>query len=127
FIMRAFRSIPLCAAFVVRSLGEAQAYLDGTGHYADRLNYPFPDGLLIALRAGDDFASLLTAVFADFPKLPVFILSGGATPGEVESAYRLGAKEVIEKPSNADALRELLQRLAHDLCENTLHSSPDMV
>lgn len=123
--MRAFRAIPFCTLFVAREIQDAQAYLTGLGPYADRLSYPLPDAILTHFQIGKESAlPFITWLSASFGKIPVFILTGGTRPEETEKAYRLGVKEVIQKPAGLHALRELFNRLASDLCEETPPSSP---
>lgn len=59
---------------------------------------------------GMDGIEVLRRIRAVYPDLPVIILSGWASPGQLESARRLGVTDVLQKPVALKTLsRALLQ------------------
>src|SRR5437764_192068 len=116
-IRRAFSS-GTCTAFVCRNTSEARAYLTGAGMYSDRERFPFPDLFITDLRLGDEsgvkFLEWLRAR-ADLKELPVVVLSGTATPKDIQEVTRLGAARILQKPGDANALMWLLIKLSSDL------------
>jgi hypothetical protein len=125
-LMRAFRAVPLCSAYVARNIREARAYLSGAGIYEDRVNFPFPDGMLIGFRTGRSAVEEIGSLAEQIQTLPSFVLTGGASPKEIDFITGLGIKEVIQKPSSLEALRELVHRLVQDICAETPPTSPDI-
>jgi DNA-binding NarL/FixJ family response regulator len=121
-IRRAFSNFPLCSAFVCRNTSEARAYMIGAGMYADRERYPVPTAVVSDVclegESGVDFLRWLrnTAAFAN---IPVYILTGSASPEQVDAASKLGAAGVFSKPVKIQALQELIRSIAVDLCKNT--------
>lgn len=117
-IRRALTSIPHCSSFVCRNTSEARAYVLGAGLYARREAYPVPDTILCDLRLGDEsgvqFIEWLTRT-REVERIPVIVLTGEATPKEMEAAAGFGARKVLRKPHNPDALREMLAQLANEL------------
>src|SRR3989441_1033220 len=61
----------------------------------------------------DDLGHPETTSFGDFdPGLPVIIMTGLATRGEIAEARRLGVTEIIEKPEVLKRFSEALTRVA---------------
>ena len=119
-IQRAFRGMPYCTSFVCRNGSEARSYFLGEKHYSDRLNFPLPDGVILGFRYGTD-SGLLEFIkwIADSPDwagIPVVILTGGTTPKDVDTAFRVRAKQVLAKPTGMEALKEMLTELAREMC-----------
>jgi CheY-like chemotaxis protein len=117
-IKRAFTG-EACRAFVCRNTSEARAYFLGSGMYSDRELFPFPDLFVTDLRLGEESGiQFLTWVRAvDGSKdLPVVVLSGAATPGDILAVQRLGVTSVLIKPSDPIALQDMLILASRELC-----------
>jgi CheY-like chemotaxis protein len=118
-IKRAFANAG-CSAFVCRNTSEARAYLLGSGMYADRHRFPFPEFFVTDIRLGHesgvDFLAWIRAR-NEWPDLPVIVLSGAATPDELRAVKRMGVTRVLQKPSDTIALQDLLIMLAREFCE----------
>lgn len=69
-----------------------------------------PDAVFLDIvMPGMDGIEVLRRIRVVYPDLPVIILSGWASPGQLESARRLGVTDVLQKPV---ALRTLSRALA---------------
>lgn len=91
----AFRRVSRIALIGMVTDGvEAIAYLAGTGDYANRHRFPFPDLLLLdmclPLKSGLDVLAWLQ--HQSFPELKVAVLSGSIDPLERQKAINLGAR-----------------------------------
>lgn len=119
-IRRAFEGVPSCGAcFLARNTSEAKAYLKGAGMYSDRDKFPFPHAIITDLRMpGGTGIELFQEIQNDpeLTKIPVIILTGSASPAEMEAAQQIGPTQVLRKPSNLEELKRLLQTLAKNLC-----------
>jgi len=105
---------------VAQLLAEAFA---SQGH-ATAIRYTGEDGLAYLTRERPDAVVLdvrlprltgvavLRQIRATDPTLPVIIMTGLATPGEIDEARRLGVTEVIEKPDILRHFSEALARIA---------------
>lgn len=116
-IRRAFTN-SLSWAFVCRNTSEARAYLLGAGMYADRSKFPAPEIFVTDVRLGEESGVQFLDWMRDQPNLrniPVIVLTGSATPQEVETARKLGASRILQKPGNPFALEEMLSDLASEL------------
>jgi CheY-like chemotaxis protein len=117
-IKRAFTS-GSCRAFVCRNTSEARAYFLGSGMYSDRELFPFPDLFVTDLRLGEESGIQFLAWVRAFDKaknLPVVVLSGAATPGDILAVQRLRATRVLIKPADAIALQDMLTLASRELC-----------
>jgi CheY-like chemotaxis protein len=117
-IRRAF-SIGPCRAFVCRNTSEARAYFLGSGMYADRGLFPFPDLFITYLRLGEESGIQFPAwvrTFTPALNLSVVILSAAATPGDILAAQRLRATRVLIKPADPIALKDMLILASRELC-----------
>jgi CheY-like chemotaxis protein len=87
-------------------------YLQGTGKYANRAAYPFPDLLLLDLKmprlSGLDVLKWLRADPCCHA-LPVIIFSGSGLEKDVQQAYRLGANTYFQKQGDPRVLINLLR------------------
>lgn len=87
-------------------------YLRGEGPYADRVEHPFPDLVLLDLKmplvSGVEVLEWLGREH-ECPELPVIMLSGSALSADVERAYRLGVKTYFTKPHSVSELSDLLR------------------
>ena len=118
-IKRAFAATHSCHAFVCRNLSEAKDYIRGSGMYATREKFPFPNAVIcdmhLGLESAVDFLKWIKASEA-FRSMPVFVLSGTASTRECALARDLGAAEVLRKPAKFEDLRSMMQDLAGKLC-----------
>ena len=111
-IQRAFRANGVKDPIqVVYSGEEAIAYLKGEGRFGDRLQFGFPSFIITDLKMshGDGF-SVLEALRQNpqWAIIPAVILSGSADEDDIKHAFLLGAKSYLQKPSDFDELRKML-------------------
>src|SRR4051812_2939368 len=101
-IQRAFKKVPDCGTLsLCRNTSEARAYLQGAGMYLNREQYPFPDVVVSDFRMPGGTGVELVQWIRDQPalaSLPVVILTGSASPTEMEGASAAGATHVLRKP-----------------------------
>jgi CheY-like chemotaxis protein len=95
---------------------QAISYLEGEGHYADRIGSPFPSVIFtdIHMPTMDGFAVLHW--LRNHPKcglLPVMVFSSSNDDSDIEKAYRLGANAYLVKPSSVTELQASV-RAAHE-------------
>ena len=117
-IRRAFTNTA-CNAFVCRNTSEARAYLLGAGMYADRSQFPFPEIFVTDIRLADESGVQFLQWMRhkpEFARLPVIVLSGAATPLEIQQSKDLGASRIVQKPGEPRALQELLVDLSREFC-----------
>jgi CheY-like chemotaxis protein len=90
---------------------EAIAYLEGSGRYRDRAQFPLPAVVLLDLnmpkRNGFEVLSWIRAR-PEFKHLIVHILSASMRQVDVKAALDLGANSYLVKPSRIEALSELM-------------------
>jgi DNA-binding response OmpR family regulator len=73
-----------------------------------------PDAVVLDIRLPDiDGISVLRQIRSTDAALPVIIMTGLATPGEIAAARRLGVTEIIEKPEVLKHFSEALDRVAN--------------
>lgn len=102
----AYISNPL---YVVSTGPEAMAYLQGTGKYRSRDEYPLPDLLLLDLKLpGYSGFEILTWVRAqpELAGLRILVLTSSDQMKDVNEAYRLGANSFLTKPYDFQNLVE---------------------
>jgi DNA-binding response OmpR family regulator len=124
-IRRAFASED-CRAFICRNTSEARAYFLGSGMYADREHFPFPDLFVTDLRLGEESGIQFLAwvrAFEQAKNLPVMVLSGAATPSDIQAVQRLRAARVFIKPADPIELQDMLILAARQLCPSANRSS----
>jgi CheY-like chemotaxis protein len=101
--------------FVVRDGAEAIGYLQGEGKYANRVEYPLPDLLLLDLKMPkvDGFQVLrwVRQQPAGLSLLPVVVLTSSENIRDVKVAYELGANSFIVKPMEFENVVELSKTL----------------
>jgi DNA-binding response OmpR family regulator len=117
-IRRAFTG-QTCWAFICRNTSEARAYFLGSGMYADREVYPFPELFITDIRLGEESGIQFLAwvrAFDDAKDIPVIVLSGAATRSDILAAQTLGAARVLIKPSDPIALQDMLIVTSRELC-----------
>lgn len=117
-IRRAFTG-QTCRAFICRNTSEARAYFLGSGMYANRELYPFPELFVTDLRLGEESGIQFLAwvrAFDGAKDLQVIVLSGAATPSDILAVQSLGANRVLIKPSDPIALQDMLIATSRQLC-----------
>jgi DNA-binding response OmpR family regulator len=73
-----------------------------------------PDAVVLDVRLPDiDGITVLRQIRSTDAALPVIIMTGLATPGEIAAARRLGVTEIIEKPEVLKHFSEALDRVAN--------------
>jgi CheY-like chemotaxis protein len=102
---------------------QAIAYVQGTGKYADRVEFPFPCLVLLDLKLpyvmGLDVLKWIRQHSG--AALPVVILTASAEDADIATAYRLGASAFLSKPSEAKQLADMAMAIKHFwLTYNTL-------
>ncbi len=122
FLARAFESVVVTPVASLGSGDEAVAYLAGSGKYADRDAYPYPDFVVTDLKMpqGDGFTVLEhLKQNPDRSIIPTVVLTGSQDNDDIKKAYWLGASGYHVKPSSPMGLRILVKAL-HDywlMCE----------
>jgi DNA-binding NtrC family response regulator len=72
-----------------------------------------PDAVVLDIRLPTmGGVAVLRQIRSTDPTLPVIIMTGLATPGEIAEARRLGVTEIIEKPEVLKRFSEALARVA---------------
>jgi two-component system response regulator (stage 0 sporulation protein F) len=71
-----------------------------------------PDGVVLDVRLpAMNGIAVLRHIRATYPALPVIIMTGAATLGEIDEARGLGVTEIIEKPEILKHFSEALARI----------------
>jgi CheY-like chemotaxis protein len=85
------------------STDEMMAYLRGAGIYQDRMEYPFPEVIVMDLRlpggSGLEAQALLRSTLK-FRNVPIIAISSSERTGSLKSAVDLGADSYLCKPFN---------------------------
>ena len=77
------------------------------------LKHERPDAVVLDIRLpGLGGVAVLREIRATDPALPVIIMTGLATPGEIAEVRRLGVTEIVEKPEVLRHFSEALGRIA---------------
>lgn len=103
--------------FLVASVADgsqAIAYLNGEGHYADRVRFPLPDLILLDLKmpCADGFEVLnWIRTSAELRETKVLILSGSELQEDIRQAYAAGANSYFVKPIGFEALINLMRNI----------------
>lgn len=98
----------------VRSSMEAQAYLNGTGIYADRQFYPVPVLVLLDMKAPRlDGLDLIKWIRTQpgFRSLPVVVFAASKVEAEMKKAYDSGANSYLVKPVHFEELVEVIKTI----------------
>ena len=101
--------------FVVRSGEEAMDYLEATGKYAHRAEFPLPDLILLDLDLpGVSGLRVLQRIRNDpwLSGLRVIVLTNSDGFHDINAAYELGANAFIVKPQRFEDYPRLLRTLA---------------
>ena len=92
---------------------QATQYLQGSGRFADRQAYPFPDLILLDLKMpvidGFEFLNWLRS-HPLFSNLPVVVLTGSTYPPDIHRAHQLGANGFVEKSGELPDFDSALQQ-----------------
>ena len=95
---------------------EAIDYLNGSGPFADRQEYPLPALLLLDLKmprvTGFDVLEWLRHQ-EELRRTPVIVLSSSNHDRDVRRAYDLGANSYLLKPVGLEGLLVLAQAIQH--------------
>lgn len=77
------------------------------------LSHERPDVVVLDIRLPKlNGVAVLRQIRASDPSLPVIIMTGLATPGEIAEVRRLGVTEIVEKPEILKNFSEALKRIA---------------
>ena len=91
---------------------QAIAYLSGDGVYSDRSKYPFPSLVLMDLnmpmKSGFDVLEWIRTQPA-LKRVAVMILTASQRQEDVTRTFELGATAYLVKPSNLQALTEMVR------------------
>jgi CheY-like chemotaxis protein len=93
---------------------EALNYLTGSGRYADRSGFPFPNVLLLDLKMPrmNGFEVLeWVRKKSPMPQLPVVVFSASLEEKDRQKAYSLGANSFLVKPSDPKKLISMVQTM----------------
>ena len=114
-IQRAFRKAQVDNPLqVVANVEDALSYFNGHGKFADRVQFPLPDLVLLDLKLpGRDGFELLGWVRGNdqLRKLPLVAVTSCVEPSEVAKAYALGANSLVVKPIDFDELVKMVKTL----------------
>lgn len=110
----AFERSPIpCKIQTVSNVADAQAYLSGTGEYADRAKFPMPTLIITDLGfRGDSGLDFLEWLRYDsgLGSIPVFCVSGTDHPAKLAQARNFGAICIRKSPEYKDLL-EMIQKV----------------
>jgi CheY-like chemotaxis protein len=99
---------------VVSSGEEAVSYLNGTGKYQNRAEFPLPQLILLDLNMpGMSGLDLLRWIRQDpqLCKLRVIVLSGSDAIRDINEAYAAGANSFLVKPADLERFVEVSKAL----------------
>lgn len=102
-------------------------YLAGLPPFSNRDEHPFPDLLLLDIKMprvdGFDLLTLLQS-HRELSTLPVVVLSSSLLESDKQKALSLGAREVLTKPVDIDAYRDLVLGLRQRWLEGNVSVVP---
>jgi CheY-like chemotaxis protein len=101
------------AVQVVSDGQEAIDYLQGTGKFADREQFPFPEVVLLDLKLPYVMGLDVLKWIRTQPKIAmaVVMLTASGEDHDIASAYRLGANGYLIKPTESSKLVEIVKAL----------------
>ncbi len=97
---------------VVEDGRKAIDYLEGTGDYANRAEFPLPCLVLLDLKLPRIMGLDVLKWIREQPglePLPIIVLTSSQEPSDIQRAYRLGANSYLVKPSSTDKLVDLVK------------------
>ncbi|HMJ64771.1 MAG TPA: response regulator [Candidatus Binatia bacterium] len=121
------QTTPSVPFYVVANGEQAIAYLKGTGQFANRVDYPLPDLLLLDLKMprNDGFEVLeWLRAHPDLAAIRVVVLTSSEDTRSIDRAYRLGAASVFVKPVNFNQLRDGISAMINYWRSNQLRRNP---
>ena len=111
---------------VVNTASEARAYFEGTGGYADRSYYPFPDLIVCDYRlrgeTGAQFLSWLQ-IHPDRGAIPFVLFTGSISVGKGETVVRAGARACFTKSGDFATLKQSVAEMLQHI-DAPRHSGP---
>ena len=98
---------------VARDGQQAINYLQGTGEFADRRQFPLPGLVLLDLKLPYVMGLDVLRWIRQQPGPPIVVVMLTASGGDedVATAYRLGANGFLVKPSEADKLDDMVKAI----------------
>ena len=110
---------------------QAIHYLDGTGEYSDRTQFPLPRLVLLDLKLphvmGLDVLKWIRAQ-PELKGMIVLIFTSSKLPPDISKAYSLGANSYLVKPSNPEGLVNIIALVSQYWLEvNEAPPAPDRV
>ncbi len=103
---------------VVETAREARAYFEGTGKYADRSYYPFPDLIVCDYRLRGETGAQFLSWLQTNPErgaIPFVLFTGSISIGTGETVVRAGARACFMKTGDIAMLKqsvaEMLQHI----------------
>lgn len=90
---------------------EAIDYLNGTGAYADRTQYPLPSLVLLDLKLPHVMGLEVLKWIRERPEFKaiiVIVFTSSKLASDIDTAYQLGANLYVVKPSDPAQLQEML-------------------
>ena len=100
--------------YVLRDGEQAMAYLEGTGKYRDRSEFPLPDLILLDLKMPrmDGFELLYWVRHQPYLKaLRIVVLTSSEDVYDINRAYEMGANSFLMKPFDFDDYKGLARTL----------------
>lgn len=116
FFKRALRQARLANPVqVVADSAQAITYLDGSGPFTNRTQFPLPKIVFLDLRApgkdGFDFLRWLRNK-PHFRNMHLVVISGVGHLDDINRAYHMGANSFVTKPIKAEDLQNLARSFA---------------
>ena len=94
---------------------DAYAYLSGAGKYADRIEYPLPQVILLdidaAKESGFEIVRWLRGEAAHLG-IPVIGITSGVDKSVIDRAYKMGASSCVLKTKDRSILEEIATGIA---------------
>src|SRR5437016_1886568 len=114
FFQRAMKKAGVPNPTQVASDGqEAIDYLQGTGKFADRAQFPVPDLVLLDLKLPYAMGMEVLRCIRQQPGTPmvVVMLTASSEDADIAAAYRFGANGFLVKPSEASKMDDMVKAI----------------